>query len=174
MLLPVKRYTRLLLAYFPVVLVALQVGVNFIGIYANDFYNAYGLYLNTLFGNNMLVALFMLGYTFHSRFCKVSRAAAIAEVLFGIAYMVIGEDNVYNITLQIIIGLLALAVCFMVYIKIFPDCNVSLAKDYFKNLINQRGDCKEALNEWERDRHIHFTNKLQNTKPNERRIANNR
>jgi len=141
---------KVFIIYFPIILVALQVAANIIGLVAPNFYNRIGFYLNTFLGTNLLFSLFLLLFTHLYKFCSISKYAAIKEVLFAIAYMVIQEDNVYNIVFQIIIGLLALLITFKKYVKKFPMCTISLVSKFFKSLI-MSSSCTEAIKRFELD-----------------------
>lgn len=105
------------LAYFPILLVLLQVVANLLYFINKDAYSSIGFYLSLMIGSNGLVAIFFLVYTFHFKFCKISRWAAIAECLFAINYLIIQEDNLYNILFQVIVGILAIVLTFNYYLK---------------------------------------------------------
>ena len=59
-----KRYSRLAIVYFPVLLVTLQVAANFLFLAEPELYYSIGFYLNTFLGTNMLFALFLVVFTF--------------------------------------------------------------------------------------------------------------
>ena len=103
-----KRYTRLAIVYFPVLLVTLQVAANLLFLAEPELYYSIGFYLNTFLGTNVLFALFLVLFTFSFGFCKISRSAAVVECLFGVNYLVVQEDNLYNILFQIIAGTAAI------------------------------------------------------------------
>ena len=103
-----KRYSRLAIVYFPVLLVALQVAANYLFLINPELYYSTGFYLNTFLGTNMLFALFLVVFTFSFGFCKISRSAAVVECLFGVNYLIVQEDNLYNILFQIIAGTAAI------------------------------------------------------------------
>ena len=92
-----KLASKIFITYFPVILLLLQLIMNNIALINNELYNSLGFYLSTFLGTNILYALFSIAYTFYFKFCSVSRAAAIAQLLFGIFYLIIKEDNIYNI-----------------------------------------------------------------------------
>lgn len=145
-----KNKLKLFIVYFPVLLVSFQVAVNLLYFLWNSFYMSSGFYLNTFFGTNVLFAIFLVAYTFMFKFCKISRWAAIAEVLFAINFLVVKEDNMYNILFQIIVGVLAILITFSHYIKSFPLCRLSLVVGFIKSVI-LKGNCKKGLEQWERD-----------------------
>lgn len=145
-----KSKAKLFVVYFPVILVAGQVLVNLLYFLARPWYMEAGFYLNTFFGTNMLFAIFLVAYTFLFKFCAVSRWAAIAEVLFGINFMIVQQDNLYNILFQIIVGIIAILLTFRHYIKSFPLCRLSLLVGFVKSVI-LKGSCRRGYEKWERD-----------------------
>lgn len=132
-------------------LVSLQVFINVLALVNKPIYYYLGFYLNTFLGTNILFSIFMLLFTFFFRFCAVSRAAAIAEVLFGLAYLIIQEDNVYNISFQIIVGTIALLITARFYMRKFPNCTFSMVKDFIKKFFLTL-NCNKALAMWENDK----------------------
>jgi hypothetical protein len=142
------RKVKLFVIYFPVALVALQVIVNLLS-FAINLGNA-GFYINTFIGTNVLFSLFLLAFTFMFRFCAVSRWAAVAEVLFGLNYLIVQQDNLYNIMFQIIVGTLAIVATFWHYVKKFPLCRLSLLFGFIGS-VAAKGSCKKGLDKWERD-----------------------
>lgn len=138
------------LIYFPVILVSLQVLVNLYALIDRESYNSIGFYLNTFIGTNILFAFFLLLFTFSFNFCSVSRFAAIAEVLFGVFYLIIQEDNLYNILFQVVVGLGSLYLTYRYFIKKFPLCRVSLVHKFF-GAVFLTGSCTKGLEKFEKD-----------------------
>lgn len=145
-----KKYFKLFVIYFPVVLVSCQVLVNLLSFVWPEGYMAAGFYLNTFFGTNVLFAIFLLIFCFMFRFCAVSRWAAGAELLFAVNYMVVQQDNLYNIMFQVIVGALAIAATFWHYVKKFPLCRLGLVVGFIRSVI-AKGSCKKGLENWDRD-----------------------
>lgn len=131
-------------------LVAGQVLVNLMSFVSPQAYIASGFYLNLFFGTNVFFAIFLIVFTFKFNFCAVSRYAAVAELAFAVNYMVVQQDNLYNILFQVIVGILALAATFFHYIKKFPMCRLSLLVKFYQRVIQKRS-CEEGMNQWERD-----------------------
>lgn len=141
---------KLFIIYFPVTLVTLQVIVNIWALIDRNTYNAAGFYLTTFIGTNILFALFLLAFTWWSRLCAISRWAAIAECLFALNYLIVKQDNLYNILFQVIVGVISLIITFRHFIKKFPLCDISL----FCKLIGfavLAGSCSKGLDKWERE-----------------------
>lgn len=143
-----RRKARIFLIYFPVILVAGQVLVNLLSFVAPSWYRATGFYLNTFFGTNVMFAVFLVIFTVLFNFCKVSRVAAIAECLFALNFMIVKQDNLYNILFQVIIGTLALIYTFWHYINKFPFCRVSLVLRFINSVI-KKGSCSKGLKHWD-------------------------
>lgn len=144
-----KRVIRILIVFFPVMLVAGQVLVNLLSFVFPQVYYATGFYLNTFFGTNVFFALFLVAFTFTMRFCRVSRYAAIAELMFAVNFMIVKEDNLYNILFQVIVGLTALAFTFRHYMEKFPLCRISLLTSFLWKVI-KRGSCSKGLADWDK------------------------
>lgn len=139
---------KLFIIYFPVTLVTLQVIVNVWALIDRHTYNAVGFYLTTFIGTNVLFSLFLLAFTWWSKLCEISRWAAIAECLFALNYLIVQQDNLYNILFQVIVGVIALIITFRHFIKKFPLCDISL----FCKLIGfafLAGSCSKGLDKWE-------------------------
>jgi len=142
------------LIYFPVVLVSLQVLVNLYALIDRESYNAVGFYLNTFIGTNILFSFFLLAFTFSFNFCRVSRFAAIAEVLFGLNYLIVQQDNLYNILFQIIVGTLFLIFTYLHFINKFPLCKVSLIHKLFASLLASlftNGSCAKGIDNYQKN-----------------------
>jgi hypothetical protein len=145
-----KKTVKIFIVYFPVILVSGQVLINLLSFLYEPAYKAAGFYLNTFFGTNVFFALFLVAFTWMFKFCSVSKWAALAECLFAINYLVVKEDNLYNISFQIIVGLVAIAATYWNYLKKFPLCRWSLFWNFIGSVISN-GSCKKGLIEWERN-----------------------
>lgn len=143
-----KKAVRIFLVYFPVLLIAAQVLVNLLSFLFPSAYMATGFYLNTFFGTNVFFAVFLVAFTFTMRFCAVSRYAAIAELLFAVNFMIVKEDNLYNILFQVIVGLTALALTVRHHTDKFPLCRFGLLVRFINSLIKKRS-CSKALKHWD-------------------------
>lgn len=144
-----RRKVKLFIVYFPVILVACQVLVNLMSFVWYDGYVAAGFYLNTLFGVNFLFARFLLAFTYWFKFCAVSRAAAWAELAFGINFMIVQQDNLYNILFQVIVGTAALILTFRHFIRRFPLCSLALVWTFLRS-VTHTGSCSKGMELWEK------------------------
>lgn len=144
-----RKKLKIFIAYFPVILIVGQIITNLLYFFAPEFYSHYGFYLGLAFGTNLLFALFLVGFTFWFRFCAVSRYAAIAQLLFAVNYLVVQEDNLYNIIFQIVIGILSLLLTFKFFMKKFPLCRLSLFISFVSSFF-ATGTCAGALERWDR------------------------
>ncbi len=143
-----RKQLKVFVIYFPVILIACQVIVNITSFVLPDFYIRAGLVLNTLFGVNAFFAFFLLAFTYWFKFCDVSRFAAWGEVLFAVNYLVIQEDNLYNIVFQITVGTLALILTFRHFISKFPLCSISLVLKFIRSVIEAKS-CQRGMELWE-------------------------
>ncbi len=142
----ISRKAKLFIIYFPIILVIGQIGVNMLYFLSKPTYLELGFYLNTFFGTNVFFSIFLVAFTFCFKFCSVSKWASIAELLFAINFMVVKEDNLYNILFQIIVGLIAIIVTLIAYVKKFPKCNFSVGFKFFWKAVTN-GSCKRGLRE---------------------------
>lgn len=138
------RTVKLFVIYFPVALVMLQVIGNSLYFISPGIYFTSSFYLNLFLGTNFLFAFFLLAFTFMFRFCAVSRWAAVAECVYAVMYLIIQQDTVYNIAIQIVVGLLALVATFWHYVRKFPGCNFSVGLRFFGDVI-RKGSCEKGL-----------------------------
>lgn len=107
-----KKIATFIVAYSFVIITALQLVVNLVFIFFKDFYLQNWFMLANLFGFSFLYLIPMVSVAFLFKFCAMSRICAIAQVILSLLWLIIQEDNVYNITAQVIIGGLSLALTF--------------------------------------------------------------
>lgn len=103
-----KGVFKILIMFAPVFLVFGQVAANLLYLAAPFTYAELYPYIATIFGMNLVGAILMVAITYIFKFCAVSRAAAVAEVIFCLVYMLIPDKDMYNISVQIIVGVAAL------------------------------------------------------------------
>lgn len=153
-----NKGVKLFVVYFPVILVAGQVLVNLLYFVAREFYISTGFYLNTFFGTNVLFAVFLVVFTYMFKFCTISRWAAFAELAFAANYMIVKQDNLYNILFQIIVGVVAIFLTFWGYIKKFPLCKLSLVINFLRSVMQKRS-CEKGIDHWKGNiiKHYHAT-----------------
>jgi hypothetical protein len=92
-----------------------QLLANITSIFFKEFYYKNWFIIANLVGVSFIYLIPMVAVVFLLKYCYVSRICAIAQVILTILWLVIQEDNIYNITAQLIIGFLAL---FFTYFKI--------------------------------------------------------
>lgn len=113
-----------------------------------EWYMNNAFYLNHFFGCNMLFAIFLVAFTHWFKFCAISRYTAWAELLFGVNFLIVQEDNLYNILFQVIVGCFALIGTAVHYVKKFPFCRLSLVVSFFSSIIST-GSCEDAFRHWD-------------------------
>lgn len=137
-----KRAAIVFLAYSPIVLLSLQVLANlWYLIDFNGYAKAY-FYLGWALGSSLLFSIIMVTMTEVLRFCEVSKWAARAQLAFALVYLIIRQDNIYNISIQIVIGLVALLLTFRYYKHKFPLCRLSLLLNFVKNVWKEKSCVK--------------------------------
>jgi len=158
-----KTKSRLFLIYFPVLLVGCQIACNLLYFINVSWYNAAGFYLSVMFGTNVLFAVFLFLFTFSFKFCDISRWAATAELLFAANYIIVQEDNLYNILFQVIVGLVAIGLTFSKYVRKFPDCRLARWVEYYRTFgrffraaVGEKS-CKKGFERWEKENQIKYS-----------------
>ena len=104
----IKKILTYIVAYSFVIITSVQLCVNLLFILAPEFYIRNSFYLSQIGGLSIVYLLPMLAVAFLFKFCIPSRICAVAQVVLTALWLIIQEDNVYNITAQITIGILAL------------------------------------------------------------------
>jgi len=148
------KSVKKVLVYFPVVLVSLQVLANLYALIDRESYNAIGFYLNTFIGTNILFSFFLLAFTFSFNFCRISRFSAIAECMFGLNYLIVQQDNLYNILFQVIVGVIFLILTYLHFINKFPLCKLSLIHKLFASLLASlftNGSCAKGIDNYQKN-----------------------
>lgn len=170
-----RTSVRTFIVFFPVLLVTLQVLANLLSFYDNELYVKAGFYLNTFLGTNVLFALFLVAFTFSFGFCQVSRLAAVAELMFAVNYLVIQQDNLYNVMFQVIVGTIALAATVIYYSRSFPLHLFSLPVNFLKSVLKKKS-CAKGMKQWEADMkavmHKRFMANRENSHDNIHRALN--
>jgi hypothetical protein len=145
-----RRLAKIFMAYFPVILIGFQIIINLMALAIPKVYYSIGFYLSLFFGTNLLFALFLVVFCHMMRFCFISRWAAYAQLLFAANYLVIQQDNLYNIMFQIIVGVVALIITFWHYVNKFPLCRVSVWAGLFSSLLKECS-CKKGVERFNRE-----------------------
>jgi hypothetical protein len=145
-----RKKAKIFIIYFPVILVSCQVLVNLLSFITPAAYNRAGFYLNTFFGTNAMFSVFLLAFVYWFKFCAVSRYAAWAEVLFAVNFMIVQQDNLYNIMFQVIVGTIAILLTFRYFVRRFPLCSLALVWRFIKSITKTKS-CKKGLDMWERN-----------------------
>lgn len=163
-----KRYIKLFIVYFPLLLVSLQVTADLLYLIDFNSYAAAYFYLGWALGANWLVAVFLIAFTEYFNFCAVSKWAARAEMLFALVFLIVKQDNIYNILLQIVIGLVAIILTIRHYAHKFPLCRLGLLWNFLSNCW-KKNSCLKGIEQHDND----VKNLLRTKKPNHE-FSNNR
>lgn len=139
-----KKISTLFLAYFPLALLMLQVVADFIYLISFDNYASIYFYLGWAMGSSFLLSMFLIILTERLKFCGISKWSARAQMAFSIVYLIIREDNIYNISLQIVIGLVAMILTFRHYAHKFPLCRLGLLWNFLKNVFKENS-CERGI-----------------------------
>lgn len=143
-----RRKAKLFIIYFPVLMVSSQVAVNLLYFIWYDGYISAAFYLNHFFGVNMMFGIFMVAFVHWFKFCTISRFSAWAELLFGVNFLVVQQDNLYNILFQVIVGSVAIAATLVYYARKYPLCSLSLLMSFISSMFTTRS-CEDAFRKWD-------------------------
>jgi hypothetical protein len=156
-----KRFSKIFISHFAILLVFCQVVVNILGVIESPIYYNYGFYLNTFFGTNILFAVFLVVFTFSYNFCSRSRWCALAELAFAVNYLIVQEDNLYNIWFQILTGTLMLIVTAITIVKVthLQELLKAAKLGFFLKSYKQTFNCHDAIAKWERELEVEIKNK---------------
>jgi len=111
-----KERLKIAMIFSPIVLLGGQVLSNLLYMGLPNIYLKLYPVLGTFFGFNMIAAILMTSMTYYFNFCKVSRAAAISQIIFGIFYMFFPDKEIYNLIIQVLVGIAALLVTFINFV----------------------------------------------------------
>jgi hypothetical protein len=103
-----KKILTFIVAYSFVIITSVQLLANIISIFFREFYYKNWFLIANLVGVSFIYLIPMVAVVFLLKYCYVSRICAIAQVILTVLWLVIQEDNLYNITAQITIGTLSL------------------------------------------------------------------
>lgn len=158
---------KLILAYFPIVLTLLQLSANILYFVNKEYYIQNSFYISNTIGGSLIFSLFLVLYTSCFKFCSVSKLTAYMQLIIAVSYLVIQNDNIYNIIFQTIIMILALIFTFYLYIKKNPNCAISLYlkarfytaklwEQFLLSLSKHNFNCERALNDYQQKRKLHY------------------
>lgn len=144
-----KRLSTIFIAYAPILLLVTQIVFNLLYWLNPSLYVNLYFYLGWGVGGSMFLSALLVAITERFRFCEVSKWAARAQVAFSLIYFFIRQDNIYNISLQIVIGLVAIIITMVKYKERFPFCRLSLFLNFMRNIFKERS-CEKGLEAHER------------------------
>lgn len=145
-----KRITTLFIAYFPLALLTFQVIADIVYLISFKSYASAYFYLGWSMGSSFLYSLLLIAMTERLKFCEVSKWAARCQMAFSIVYLIIRQDNIYNISIQIILGLVAIILTIIHYKHKFPLCRLSLLLSFIKNVFKERS-CEKGVEAYDRE-----------------------
>jgi len=111
-----KGYGKIFVLYSPIILLAGQVLANLWYMGDTDSYVKMYPYIATFFGFNMIAAVRSFLLSYYLKACKATRAVDLAQIFFGIFYMVFPDKEVYNLIIQVLVGIAALLVTFINFV----------------------------------------------------------
>lgn len=145
-----KKFWTILIAYFPLAFLTLQVIADMVYLFSFNTYASAYFYLGWSMGGSFLVSLLLIALTERLKFCGVSKWSARAQMGFSIVYFIIRQDNIYNISIQIVIGLVAIAMTAHYYKHKFPLCRLSLLLHFFKHIFRE-GNCEKGIARYDQE-----------------------
>ena len=112
-----KKVLTFIVAYSFVIITIMQLFVNVLYIVNKDFYYKNYFLFAQLVGFSFAYLIPMVSVAFLFKFCTPSRICAIAQFILAILWLIIQEDNLYNITAQLTISTIALTMTFKKLVK---------------------------------------------------------
>lgn len=112
-----NKIFKIAIIWTPVVLVFGQLFANFFYLADPTTYGKWYFMIATFFGTNLLASFLMMAVTFYFKFCSISRACAVAQVIFCVTYLLIPTKDDYNLALQMILGVAAILFTIITIIK---------------------------------------------------------
>ena len=100
-----RYWLKNIVKYSPLVLLGGQLFANILYVAAPDSYADNYYWIAALFGINLIGALAITAMTFLFEFCRISKWAAVSQILFAAVYLFFTKDDEYNIAVQIIVGI---------------------------------------------------------------------
>jgi hypothetical protein len=104
----IKKILTFIVAYSFVFITSVQLFVNLIFVFAPEFYLRNGFYFSQFAGLSVTYLIPMVAVAFLLKYCAPSRICAVGQVIMTILWLIIKEDNIYNITAQISISVICL------------------------------------------------------------------
>jgi hypothetical protein len=141
--------------------------INLIGLINYKFYCENAFWLNCISGLSFLGSLRDLGMLKLFKFCDISKYAIYSMILFLpvyiIVYFLFGSEPKGNLIFQIFIGLIAIFLTLMLYLKKYPNCtmtnyikakqySISIWNCFLKSLAKNNFQCESALEEYKHKR----------------------
>lgn len=112
-----KKVLKFIVAYSFVIITFVQLFINFIFIFNKEFYLKYSFYFSNTIGSGLIYIILLNCVVFLLPYCPPSRICGIAQLILAILWLIIQEDNIYNITAQITISTIALIMTFKKLLK---------------------------------------------------------
>lgn len=174
-----KRLLKLYVSLSPIISLFLIVVINIYSLFNYDSYSKNAYWINMFVGISAVQILRDLALVKLFSFCEVSKYSCYAILsfipIYLIIYSVYGVETKENIIYQIIVGITALFITLVAYIKKYPQCRLSIylkAKKYsielwnsfLMSLAKNNFSCYDALNDYKEKRKIYHKNDKQYTR----------
>lgn len=103
--------SRYILTYFCIGLICIQNAINTIALFCPSLYTEnVEFYCTQFFGCPLVLCLLMCVVCYEFKLSSWAWACALAECVFFISFMVIKQDNIYNLSIQLITGIASVIV----------------------------------------------------------------
>jgi Na+(H+)/acetate symporter ActP len=110
-----KKTSEFIITYAAAIIVVLQIIGNMLFFFDKEFYIKNGFILNWAVGTNAFFPVVLFCMSYRLKFCRAGIICAGAEVLMALYYVIVQKDDIYNIIVQITLGLLAIMLTMIIY-----------------------------------------------------------
>ena len=141
--------------------------MNILSLISYEFYSNNFFWISCFFGSTLISSVQNIAMVHLFKFCEISKYASYAILIFLpvyiIDFLIFGTESIANILFQLIIGLVALFLTLLAYIKKYPNCTITnyiRAKQYslsiwncfIRSLAKNNFQCETALEEYKHQR----------------------
>jgi hypothetical protein len=137
------RLQKFYVSFSPIISLALIVLINAISLVSYQTYIENTYWINMFVGISVVQSMRDLAMVKLFNFCSVSRYSVYAILSFApiylLDYIIFGQETIANIIFQIVVGIFALIITFIAYIKKYPNCKMTIwlrAKKYSLEIWN--------------------------------------
>ena len=162
-----NRLAKIYVSFFPIISLSGIVIANIISLINYDFYSENLFWISCFVGISFFSCLQNIAMVKLFKFCEISKYASYSMFLFIpfyiIDYLIFESESTANIIFQIVVGIVALILTAIAYIKKYPDCtftkyikakkySIDIWNTFLNSLAKNNFDCENALEDYKHQR----------------------